>query len=127
EVDIADVDEEEESKPGEARERVNDACVDPGQQLGRDPVQFSAMLPEIIASESQKTYSLGRGLATTCTSVTKCWIRLRDEFLKIPLEKRRAQLLAGFLQSAMGRAPEETNALLDDVLANQHLHPYILY
>lgn len=126
-LDIADVDEEEESKPLEAREKVHESCIDLGQQLARDPHQFDAMLPEIIASESQKTLLLGRGLGMGCTSVTECWSRLRDEFLKIPENKPGAQLLGGFLQSAMARAPEETETLLDEALVDERLHPYLLY
>ena len=70
-----------ESKLLEAREKVHESCIDLGQQLARDPHQFDAMLSEIIASESQKTLLLGRGLGMGCASVTECWCRLRDEFL----------------------------------------------
>jgi hypothetical protein len=126
-LDIADVDEKEDSKLLEAREKVHDSCIDLGQQLARDPDQFDSMLTEIIASESQKTLFLGRGLGMGCASVTECWTRLRDEFLKIPENKPGAQLLGGFLQSAMARAPEETEALLDEALVDERLHPYLLY
>jgi hypothetical protein len=126
-LDIADVDEGEESNLLEAREKVHESCIDLGQQLARDPDQFDAMLPEVIASESQKILLLGRGLGMGCSSVTECWSRLRDEFLKVPENKSGAQLLGGFLQSAMGRAPEETETLFDEALVDERLHPYLLY
>jgi hypothetical protein len=126
-LDIADLDEEEELKPGEARQKIYDLCMDLGQQLAADVAQFNAMLPEIVAANSQKTFALGRGLATGCGSLAECWRRLRDEFLRVPEDKRKPQLHSGFLMSAMARSPEETEVLLDEVLADPRLHPYLLY
>lgn len=125
-LDVADLDETEELKPVEARERVNDACVDLGQQLSRNPEQFETMLPEILGADSGKTFYLGQGLASGRGSLAELWSRLRDEFLKIPEGKRRAQLLSGFLISAMARSPTETESMLDDVLADPRLHPYLV-
>lgn len=126
-LDIADVEEVEESKILEAREKVHESCIDLGQQLARDPSQFDAMLREVIASDSQKTLLLGRGLGMACISVPECWSRLRDEFLKTSESRPGAQLLGGFLQSAMARDPNETEALLDEALGDERLHPYLLY
>jgi hypothetical protein len=125
-LDIADLDEEE-LKPFEARQKVYDLCTDLGQQLAGNPQLFDAMLPEIIAADSQKTFALGRGLATGCDSLSECWICLRDAFLTIPEDKRKAQFLSGFLASAMARSTSETETLLDEVLADPRLHPYLLF
>lgn len=126
-LDIAEFDDEEEVKPVEARQKIYDLCTDLGQQLAADVAQLDAMLPEIIATNSQKTFALGRGLATGCDSLTECWGRLRYEFLMVPEDKRKLQLLSGFLSSAMVRAPEVAEALLDETLADPRLHPYLLY
>jgi hypothetical protein len=126
-LDIADLDEDAELRPLEARQKVHDVCTDLGQQLAADVKQFDALLPEIVASDSSKTFALGRGLATGCDSVAECWSRLRDEFLKIPEGKRQVQLLAGFLASAVVRSADEAEVLLDEVLAEPRLHPYLLY
>lgn len=125
-LDIADL-EEEELKPLDARQKVHELCIDLGQQLAGDSRQFDALLPEIVAAESQKTFALGQGLATGCGSLSESWSRLRDEFLKFPESKRKPQLLSGFLASAMDRSARETEILLDEVLADQRLHPYLLY
>lgn len=125
-LEIADLDEEEELKPLEARQKVYDLCADLGQQLAGNPQQFDALLPEIIAADSQKTFSLGQGLARGCGSLAECWNRMLNVFLKIPEGKRKAQLLSGFLASAMGRSASATEILLDDVLADPRLHPYLL-
>ena len=126
-LDIADLDEDEELKPLEARQKVHDVCTDLGQQLAADLMQLDALLPEIVASDSSKTFALGRGLATGCASIAECWSRLRDEFLKIPEGKRQAQLLSGFLASAVAHSAEETESLLDEILADPRLNPYLLY
>lgn len=125
-LDIADLDEEEELKPLEARQKVYDLCIDLGHQLAEELQQFDALLPEIVVADSRKTFALGQGLATGCGSLAKCWSRLRDEFLKVPESNRRAQLLAGFLASAMNRSAREAEALLDEVLSDPRLHPYLL-
>lgn len=126
-LDIADLDEEEELKPLEARQKVYDLCTDLGQQLAENPQWFAEMLPEIIAADSQKTFALGRGLATGCGSLAEYWNHLRDEFLKISEGERKPQLLAGFLASAVARSMSEAETLLDEVLADPRLHPYLLY
>ncbi len=125
-LDIADSDEKEELKPLEARQKVYDLCTDLGQQLAGNPQLFDAMYPEIIAAHSQKTFALGRGLAKGCDSLTECWNLLRDAFLTIPEDKRKAQFLSGFLVSAMARSTSETETLLDEVLADPRLHSYLL-
>lgn len=125
-LDIADSDEQEELKPLEARQKVYDLCADLGQQLAGNPQLFDAMHPEIIAADSQKTFALGRGLAKGCDSLTECWNLLRDAFLNTPEDKRKAQFLSGFLASAMARSTNETETLLDEVLADPRLHSYLL-
>jgi hypothetical protein len=117
-LDIADLDEEEELKPLDARQNVYDVCTDLGQQLAANSQQFDAMLPEIVAADASKTFSLGRGLATACSSLAECWNRLRDEFLQTPEGNRHAQSLSGFLTSAMARSPSEAEILLDEVLSD---------
>ncbi|MBT9486998.1 MAG: hypothetical protein IV093_05750 [Rubrivivax sp.] len=126
-LDVSDIDEDEELKPIEARQKVYDLCTDLGQQLAADPKQFDALLPEIVAADSSKVFMLGRGLAAGCDSLSGCWSRLRDEFLKIPEAQRHAQFLAGFLASAVTCSPGETEVLLDAVLSDSRLHPYLLY
>ena len=125
-VDVADLAEEEGLTPLDARQKVYDLCTDLGRQLALNPQEFDALLPEIIAADSQKTFALGQGLATGCDLLAKCWSRLRDEFLKVPEGKRQVQLLAGFLASAMSRSAREAEALFDEVLADPRLHPYLL-
>lgn len=126
-LDVADFDEDEQLKPLEARQKVYDVCTDLGQQLTADPKQFGSLLPEIVASDSSKTFALGRGLATGCDSIPECWSRLRDEFLKVQEGNRQAQLLSGFLASAVARSADETEVLLDEILADPRLHPYLVY
>jgi hypothetical protein len=126
-LDIVESDDEEVMKPVEARQKVYDLCTDLGQQLARDAALFGAMLPEIVASDSQKTFALGQGLAAVVSSISECWQLVRDEFLKVPEGQRKAQFLSGFLTAAMARSPEDAEILLDGVLADPRLHPYLLY
>jgi len=126
-LDIAELEEDEEDKPLQAREKVMEVCNDLGQQLVKAPAQFAAMLPEILTSESQKTSALGRGFAAGCTSLQDCWKQLKDTFLVLPKERRQAQTLAGFMMSARAIAPEETEEFFDAAIADPELHPYLIY
>ncbi len=126
-LDIADSEEDEELKPDEARERIFDLCVDLGRQLARDGELLEAMLPEILSAESQRTFALGRGIAAACTSLTQLWRVLVDKFLALPEPPRRQTLLGGFLDGAKTHDPYEAEALLDGVLADPRMHPYLLY
>jgi hypothetical protein len=126
-LDITELDEDEEQKPLEARRRVNDICADLGQQLVLNPHQFNAFLPEALAADSLKTFHLGRGFASGCASLSDCWGRLRDEFLKLPEGMRKPHLLAGFLTSAMSRSERETDLFLDEALSDSRLHPYLIH
>lgn len=69
-LDIADLEEEADLKPIEARQKVYDLCADLGQQLGSSRL-FDALIPEILGVDSPKTFALGRGLATGCLSLAR--------------------------------------------------------
>lgn len=126
-IAVPEEDEEEETTRGTAREKVFEVCVDLGQQLAQDSKQLSSMLPEILASDSQKTFALGKGVASGCASLAESWRLLVHHFLAIPEPKRRPELLAGFLASAMARNADETEGFLDEMLADARMHTYFVY
>lgn len=126
-IDIAGLEDDGEQNPVESRARVYELCSDLGQQLAGCRGLFDALLPEIMAADSQKTFAIGEGVAAACGSLTEFWGYLKDEFLSLPVENREAQILAGFLRGAMARAPHEAEVLLDNALCDPHLHPYLVY
>jgi hypothetical protein len=126
-LDIADLEEDEEHKPVEARERVYDLCNDLGQQLARDPAQLSAMLPEIVAANSSKTFYLGQGIAAACVSLSECWKALTTGYLSSQSDTRSARILGGFLAGAMGRSPDQIETLLDEALEEPRLTNDFVY
>lgn len=128
-LDIAALEEDDEEEPetGKAREKVYEACIDLGQQLAQNGEQLLFMLPEILTSDSQKTFALGRGVASGCESLSECWHLLAQHFLNTPQAVRRSGMLAGFLAGAMARNPKETEELLDEILADERMHPHLVY
>ena len=126
-LDIADLDDEVDLKPIEARQKITEVCMELGQQLAGEDALFRTMLPEIVSADSQRTFALGQGLATGCRSLAKCWEDLGAAFFEISEQERHPQLLAGFLASAMVRSPESTELMFDGILADPRLHPFLLY
>ena len=126
-LDVADSEEDEELTPDKARTRIFELCVDLGRQLARDGELLEAMLPEILSAESQRTYAVGRGIAAGCASLTHCWRVLVERFLALSEPPRRQTLLGGFLDGAKTRDLASCEVILDGVLADPRMHPYLLY
>lgn len=105
-----------------AHQRVLEACFALGQELAGDEMQLAAILPEAFAADSQKTFDLGKGIARGCASIRGCWDTLYTGFLALPEGQRNVRLLSGFAEEAMRRNPPETDAILDEMLADPRLH-----
>jgi hypothetical protein len=123
--------EENLDEDGEYRASAHDdarqSCSDLGYELGKDPRQWSALLPEILASDSQWTFELGRGLGTACPSIDKCWRRLNAEFLALPKRNRNIQLLAGFLISAQARSFKRSALFFLELAMEPRLHAHFVH
>lgn len=126
-LDIAESEEKDEDDMMAARERVIDLCIDLGRQLAQQPEMLDALLPEILLIGSAKTSALGRGIATSCTSVSASWTYLVAKYLAAPDNKRSASLLGGFLEATRQRDPKLCELLLDGVLGDSRLHTQFLY
>lgn len=126
-LDVAELADEEDQNPLEARQRVSEQCFELGRLLAGDTQQLNKLLPEIISAESRKTFELGRGLAEATPSLSECWVGLRNAFLRLPEDVRKAQLIAGFLAAAKARSPTDAKQFLDEALSDARLHPFLLY
>lgn len=127
-LDIADLEdgEEDESNPMAARERVAELCTDLGRELASEPYLLSSLLRELTCAEAQKTFHVGRGLASACESLPQCWNLLKAGFLAIPESSRRAQMLGGFLSAAMERSAGGAEDFLDEIARDARLHSYLV-
>jgi hypothetical protein len=125
-LDIADLEDEDGTASLEARQHVYAKCTELGRQLAANATVLDGLLSEILASDSQKTYALGQGLAAGCVSLGECWRSLIVRFLEIPVEKRHAQLLSGFLNGGMARSQTDTEGLLGSAWEDVALHPYLI-
>lgn len=125
-IDVADLEDDAENDPIEAQERVYEVCTALGKKLGKNREQFNSLLPEIMSADSLKTFAIGKGIASSCSSIAEFWGHLKVEFLSKSAEKRKAQMISGFLKEAMVRAPHEAERFLDDALSDPHFHPYLV-
>lgn len=126
-LDVAITEDDEELKPEEARTRVFELCVDLGARLAQDIEQLKAMLPEALTASSARTFALGRGIASSCSSLAQSWRILVEQFLALSEPTRRQSVLEGFLDGAKARDLEVAETLLDGVFADTRMHPYALY
>lgn len=126
-LDVADVEEGEETSAADARARITQLCLDLGRQLGADTVKLASMWPEILTSNSRRTQILATGVAAGVHSLETAWRELFDAFLSLPMDARRQYALAGFLEGARQRDSVATEAILDDMLADVRKHPWLLY
>jgi len=125
-LDIADVEQEADDKPLQASTRISGMCIGLGEDLARNPDKLESLLPEIVASDSNRADALGRGIASGCASLTACWSLLKAGFLAASEHQRKLNALCGFLEAARRRSPEETDAILDAVKDDEAMHPHLL-
>lgn len=126
-LDIASLDEEDGETRTEARQRIYETCTDLGAQLGQDQAQLESLLPEMLGSDSHKTRNIGLGLAAGCPSLTACWSAIERAFLALEGKPRWLGLLGGFMDGARNRNPDETEILLDGLLAKPAMQPHFVY
>lgn len=126
-LDVANIDDGEESDPLLVREKILHFCVCLGERLAKDETQLDKLLPEILLSDSDRTYWLGKGLATECQSLSACWQLLMHRFLLTCEAQQHCTLLGGFLSEAVKRSPSDVAAILDGVLADPDTQSTFVY
>ncbi|WP_417464826.1 hypothetical protein [Kordiimonas sp.] len=125
-LDIAELDDEED-QPLKARERIFDICRDLGRQLAQAHSDLDAMLPEIVASDSNKIWSVGKGLAEGCDSVEAMWGKIVAVTFPGDQDANNASLLAGFVAAASSLDTEAIERLLERALEDRRFHKHLVY
>ncbi len=126
-LDIADLDEDEENKPVEARQKIMEICVDLGEKLAKSPDDLNALLPEILASKANKVWSLGKGLAEGCTSPAQLWDVIVEATYDDLHSGNNTGLLGGFISSIATIDIEAAENFLDTALDDERLHDTFVY
>lgn len=123
-VDAVDESDEAEARnPVTSWERVNERVFDLGTALAKDDSVLRKLLPELLAEQGGRQYSLGQGLGEGTPDAQRHWQMLRDAFLKLPGEPN-VSLLAGFVRGLRDKEPEKVGSILDSVVGDAKLDIY---
>lgn len=124
-LDILELEGEETRK--EAFKKIRMMNIDLGQQLVQNPTELDAMLAEILHSDSDNILSLGRGLFIGSLSPLELWNKVVTCIKKEQLFNNHPYLLFGFLSEATEKRTDLVETILDSILDDEDLHPFLLY
>ena len=79
------------------------------------------LLPELVSTDNTRLPSFGRGLADGGNSKQELWQVLRSQLEKTPPEKRRFEVLWGFLSACAESDPEFYHSTLDGLISDNIL------
>lgn len=105
-------------------QRVEEATEMLGCEIATKLDILEALLPELVRSNFDRTWSFGRGLAASAEALPDLWRRLVDTLTATPEGERNIQLLRGFLHTAGVRDGEATGTFLDAAIDNPILGPW---
>lgn len=126
-LDIADLQENEESDPVGAREKIREYCDELGTELGACPHTLNEELHDLLDSSSEKVGNVGLGIARRCESLESTWDTLLAAWSARAETRGSAVLLGGFLTQAAERAPAVVEQFLDNALSDERCHSHFVY
>ncbi|CDF96514.1 hypothetical protein BN844_4189 [Pseudomonas sp. SHC52] len=99
-----------------------------GSFLGQDSEIRKQFLVELIpASNQQRAFECGEGLAEGATDLSQMWHELVGEFAKIAPNTRNATVLGGFIYQANQRDATFTSSVLESAIDDPDLAPSLPY
>ncbi|WP_256578104.1 MULTISPECIES: hypothetical protein [unclassified Pseudomonas] len=99
-----------------------------GSFLGQDSEARKQFLVELIpASNQQRAFECGEGLAEGATDLSQMWHELVGEFARIAPNTRNATVLGGFIYQANQRDATFTSSVLESAIDDPDLAPSLPY
>ncbi len=89
--------------------------------MAADSGAFTELLPELIRTRSDQSWSFGRGLARGADDPTKIWKQLIAQLQPVPAEGATPWLLRGFLNGIHEEDAGLAETMLDDAINNDAL------
>jgi hypothetical protein len=102
-------------------ERAGALAEELGRKVAVEPVVFGRLLPDLISNGAQRLFDFARGLGTASSDPVAHWSKLCSTFASTPEQQRTARALVGFLVGLSKREPELSEALLEEVVADETL------
>ena len=124
-LDVAEIDIDDGEKYEKARRQVNEVCEDIGQQLSVDPDALATIAQDLIQSKSERVFTVAESMGASCKDPKAFWYHLKRLFLEHGANCP-CGILSGFLKGVAAVDADAADALLDDALANEDLHPHFM-
>ncbi|MGE0684017.1 MAG: hypothetical protein AB7P69_24315 [Candidatus Binatia bacterium] len=92
-----------------------------GAQVAQKIDELQDLLPDLVSTDGARLYSFGRGLADGCSNKQEFLQILRTALEKTPPEKRRINIIRGFLASCAESDLSFYNSMLDGLVSDDVL------
>jgi len=107
--------------------RTDEITMELGAKVAQEAETLTALLPELVSTENKRLYSFGRGLAEGCHSKQELWETLRSQLEITPLERRKIEVLLGFLSACAKSDHEFYHSTLDGLISDPLLGEWFPY
>lgn len=118
---------DEEDRPSGQWKRVRDITRQIGVEVAQDEAVFSELLPDLVSNYHDRLGVFGEGLADGCKDRKSMWQTLYEQFTETSPEKRRIEVMVGFLSSCALHEPALYNLILDSLIEDELLGQWFPY
>lgn len=126
--DLLDGDRSEEQDLSGALNRLADKAEAIGRDFGAETDLLQQFLPEVLSvNHAPRAFAFGMGLAASEMPNVEMWAILRTALLALPLDKRNASVLGGFIRTANAANPGFGSAILDEMSFDPEMAPHFVY
>ena len=112
------------SDSGTSNDRVNDKTYLVGVEVADNLDVLETLLPEVIEIYNQRHFAFGQGIADGASDKTYVWNLICSHFAKANPNRRRIDILLGFLASSADTNPEFHSLVLDSLIEDDLLGNY---
>jgi len=119
-IDLVDAAEKDDRGKASGRyKRVRQKTRTIGKQVAVENEVLSNILPELVSTNSTRTFKFGQGLAEGCNSPLVLWENFRTALQPVEERKRNFKVICGFLNGLQEKNPGICNTILDEALTDE--------
>lgn len=104
-----------------AMSRLQNIAYDLGVSVAADSDALTELLPELVCTRSDQSWSFGRGLAQGADDPSSIWKQLVGQLQSVPMEAGTPWVFRGFLNGLHQNNSALAGAILDDAIENNGL------
>lgn len=126
-LDLADIDEEDESKYEKANAKIEETCKQIGEELAQSDDDLRSHIEALMNAQSARVSSVGYGLSRAHSCPANAWNIIMDALSERSVDQGyHLGVAVGFLRGLEDRNPSLCDALLDGVFEDERLRKFFL-